>query len=153
VSTDRIGSTRGDRRAGALAAQIELTLRESAVEVEGLAAALGRMSARLRELTAEAGTSSAFAGGCRHLGEDLNTCMLHLQFYDRMVQHLSHLRDYLLGVDSDAEGEEQVLVRLRQRLVSDTQRELLDLLLPSRSVPNANGAVRAGAGSDDVELF
>jgi hypothetical protein len=140
---------REERHAAALAAQIELSLRESAVQVEGLAAALGRMSARLVALKAGAEAPGGWSG----LSEELNTCMLHLQFYDRMVQHLTHLRDFLLSV-ADGGDDAEVVQRLRQHLVSNAQRELLDLLLPSAQGASAGrDAPRPAAPADDIELF
>ena len=78
-----------------------------------------------------------------------------LQFYDRLVQHLSILQEYLIGVANEldsantrAQAQEvwnELHAKLRRRLISDEQRGLLDLFL----APNAPLRVSAQATRSD----
>lgn len=97
------------------------------------------------------------------LRREVSHCLQALQFYDRMTQHLSHLVDFLSGMtatmDSALRGEEdgeawgELRARLRRRLISDQQRELLDLLLPPAAgvAPHLSQDPHAEPGS--IELF
>jgi hypothetical protein len=109
------------RALSAAVAQIGLSLRES----QGPVAELGALLSRLAEnpqLQAE-----VFQG------------VHHLQFYDRMVQHLTHLEDYLIGIANELQSAQlqepsrelwdSLHAKLRKRLISDEQRGLLDLYL------------------------
>jgi len=156
----------------AAAAQLELALRESAGPVDTLGQAFERMSVGLAQLrrslaaTAEERQHAA----CREVMRDVSVCVENLQFYDRMVQHLSHLRDYLSGLSGSPNaagnaGREpaswlELRDTLRRRLISEAQRELLDLILPP---PHAHGSeTRDGhplsraplhVGEGSIELF
>jgi hypothetical protein len=99
-----------------------------------------------------------------------------LQFYDSMVQHLSHVRDYLASVanqlahgaeahahspelrgPADAAAWEKLRHQLRRKLITDAQRELLDLVLPVGAEPGAAPAARPTqperVATDNIELF
>jgi hypothetical protein len=62
-----------------------------------------------------------------------------LQFYDRQVQHLTHVQDYLIAVANEldtfkAQSQSQdfweaLHAKFRKRLISDEQRGLLDLFV------------------------
>lgn len=136
--------------AAAAAAQLELALRESAGPVDDLVQSFERLSiglAQLRQSLPSAAAESQQAG-CRELFRNLSVCTESLQFYDRMVQHLSHLRDFLSGLSGSPHGagaaaEEpaswpELRSVLRRRLISEAQRELLDLILPPPHTPGAN---------------
>jgi hypothetical protein len=68
-----------------------------------------------------------------------------MQFYDRLVQHLTHVQDYLIAVANELDSFktkpqsqqfwDAVHARLRTRLISDEQRALLDLfLMPDEAI-------------------
>jgi len=147
----------GERQVASLAAavsQLELALRESRGPVLVLGDALGRLGDGL--------SSHASAA---ELQREVSNCLEALQFYDRMTQHLSHVRDFISSMtslmDQALSGAEDEAVwdalreRLRERLISDAQRELLDLLAPPATGPIvAPGALpppHADPGS--IELF
>jgi hypothetical protein len=156
----------------AAAAQLELALRESAGPVDALGQAFERMSVSLAQLRSSlaATAEGKLHATCREVLRDVSVCVENLQFYDRLVQHLSHLRDYLSGLsgspDAQANGGrdpaawQELRAALRQRLISEAQRELLDLILPP---PHAHGTespsgrplnrapLHVGEGS--IELF
>jgi hypothetical protein len=146
---DEQGTSMTAAAAAAAAAQLELALRESAVPVDVLCLSIERMStglAQLRRSLAGSADGSQQAT-CEAVLRDLSACTESLQFYDRMVQHLSHLRDFLSGLSSspDATGNagrepaawQELRMAMRRRLISEAQRELLDLLLPA---PDPHGA-------------
>jgi len=148
----------------AAAAQLELALRESAGPVDEMGKALERLSTGLARIRASvAATAEAkLHTNCREAIREVSACMESLQFYDRMVQHLSHVRDYLSGVGSSPAGGagepadwERLRAALRQRLISEAQRELLDLILPPPAEQGAGArsahALHVGEGS--IELF
>ena len=103
----------------AAVAQIGLSLRESQPAVEELGALFERLST-VPEVQAE-----VFKG------------IQNLQFYDRLVQHLTQIEHYLInvanGMDSAHSGApefwDEMHTKLRTRLISDEQRGLLDLYL------------------------
>jgi hypothetical protein len=88
-----------------------------------------------------------------------------LQFYDRMVQHLTHIQEYVIAVASElgsVKSESQapaiwgeLHARLRKRLISDEQRGLLDVFLspdtPMRVSAQALRADYSPPGS--LEMF
>jgi hypothetical protein len=140
----------------AATAQIDMALREAQQPIDALGGSLERISgelAVLRALSLRSGSQldaesrrtldAALAG----LGVQLTTAVQSLQFYDRLFQHLSHVHDFLFGA-ADLFGEpvgtaddpagdaalrwEQLRERLFRRLLSDAQRQLLDVVLPPR---------------------
>jgi hypothetical protein len=139
------------------AAQLELAMRESQAPVGELAASLERMGDALAHLRAGLGTTADdhLKSSCRDLQHELFGCMQSLQFYDRMVQHLAHLRDSMAAGPHGAGADWRE--KLRARLLSDAQREAFDLLLPQPAA--AGAAVARGqephkAGREgSVELF
>jgi hypothetical protein len=60
-----------------------------------------------------------------------------MQFYDRLVQHLTHIQDYLVAIANELDNLktqpqsqqfwDALHSKLRTRLISDEQRGLLDL--------------------------
>lgn len=108
------------------------------------------------------------------LRKDFACAIEDLQFHDRMVQHLSHLSNHLTGAaallsdvllsngtDSEEQGDvaeawDGLRRRLFGRLISDTQRQFLQMVLPATSaekrITNEQvGGERSPPGS--VELF
>jgi hypothetical protein len=83
-------------------------------------------------------------GLLEHLQSDVFRGIQQLQFYDRLVQHLSHLQAYMiavaneLGSGKDGDPWYELHARLRKRLISDEQRILLDLFLTPSSATNGS---------------
>jgi hypothetical protein len=138
----------------AVVSQLDLALRESRGPVLELGESIAAISAGLN-----AGVDGP------PLQREVSRCLEALQFYDRLTQHLSHLLDFMSGMtvamDSAMRGEDneaawrELRARLRPRLISDQQRELLDMFLPPApgvvAVPSAVHEVHAEPGS--IELF
>lgn len=119
-------------------AQMGLSLRESQGPVAELGALFARLSETLATLRASSrGQSSTERELLEKLQSDVFKGIQYLQFYDRMVQHLTHVEQYLIGVANElgsvkTESQapaiwEELHARLRKRLISDDQRGLLDL--------------------------
>ncbi len=138
----------------AVVSQLDLALRESRGPVLELGEAIANISAGL----------NAGVDGPR-LQREVSHCLEALQFYDRLTQHVSHLLDFVSGVtltmDAVMRGEESDAAwavsraRLRQRLISDQQRELLDLLLPPGPgpTPEPRDWREPHADQGSIELF
>jgi hypothetical protein len=118
-------------------AQIELAVREVQPSVEALGLLIDQMSSGLGTLRAADGLSLSVD----ELQKQVNGSITQLQFYDRLVQHLKHVQDYLSGTAGelasrstcDAHSPEvwsSLRSRLRSRLISESQRQLLDAMLP-----------------------
>ena len=168
----------------AAATQIELALHEAHEPVEDLGLLIGQISSTLAELRDARGRSPVPAGetapgvcevdaAIGRLEAALHGSIERLQFYDSMVQHLSHVRDYLAGVATqltraapsaepapaaqgprDAASWDKLRHQLRTRLLSESQRELLDLVMPStRGVRTDTQASASRAAEGNVELF
>lgn len=152
--------------------QIELALRESHGPVEQLGETVRRLSKMLREHSRQVGSQDAGGSADSELAElrgCLATSIEKLQYHDRMVQHLTHVRDYLaaianrLDVDDtyhatnaapSAEDWEALRDRLRERLTSGAQRELFDLVLGESEGAEAQRPTQDDyAAQGSVELF
>lgn len=113
-------------------AQMGLVLSESQRPVAELGAVLTRLAERVTAATA--GSTCL-----KQLHADVFNGIQQLQFYDRLVQHLSHIQNYLIGIANELdstrseprtqEAWEVLHAKLRQRLISDEQRVLFDLFL------------------------
>jgi hypothetical protein len=170
----------------AAATQIELALHEAHEPVEDLGLLIGQISSTLGELrdarsrvpeeaaSATPGATEVDAAIGR-LESALHGSIERLQFYDSMVQHLSHVRDYLAGVATqlttpadaeepepapaaqgvrDAASWDRLRGQLRTRLLSESQRELLDLVMPAtRGARPPDPAGEPAAAADNTELF
>lgn len=168
-----ISSENADSCARAITAatmQIELALHEAAEPVEQLGTVIARLAKVLGEIRAERNSDdAALDQRLERLRADLSAGIERLQFYDRMVQHLSHVRDYLSAISNhiadgtaideetaDEEAWEELRARLRRRLISDPQRWLLDLVLPPRESQRDASAAEAEdlpAAQGSIELF
>lgn len=155
----------------AAVSQLDLALRESQCPVDELGAALARLSGRLESVRATAATDAtdattqSLANDCRDVLRDVSICIESMQFYDRMTQHLSHLRDFIVGIiavmqdsaaaEQESTNWERLRVNLRRKLISEAQRELLDLILPPPrdQAAAARGAQRLHVGEGSIELF
>ena len=131
------------RSAEASAALIELAISESQRPVETLGEALRRISA-------------ATAAGERPLAADVAACIESLQFHDRMIQQLTHVRDLLAGAAAaeparqDRPGWPALREALRSRFTSESHRLLLNLLMPDQS---GHDHIQLRADEGSVELF
>jgi hypothetical protein len=127
-------------------AQIGVALHESqdpVAELGRLCANLADTLGALQSLAADQNSNDLSVATARGLLEQLQTDVFkgiqQLQFYDRMVQHLGHIQQYLISVanevgsvKTEAQAREvwdELHARLRKRLISDEQRGLLDLFL------------------------
>jgi len=154
-------------------AQIELAVREVQPAVQGLGALIASMASGLVELkTARPGnldsaastvSAHAFDSAVTSLEKHVHGSITHLQFYDRLVQHLSHVQDYLSGtaghLGAGSAGDEAawgaLRDKLRVRLISQAQRQLLDAVLPPPGGAqfNSQQARDEHAAQGTVELF
>jgi hypothetical protein len=154
-------------------AQIGLALRESQEPVEELGSMLAHMADTLGALRSaplirdgqDPVAAATFRGLMEQLQIDVFAGVQRLQFYDRMAQHLSHIQRYLISVANELtstkpeamaqEPWDEMHAKLRERLISDAQRGLLDLFL----TPDAGTRVSASLAHPDlatpgsVELF
>lgn len=141
----------------AAGAQIELALHQSQAPIDALGESLRRIAALLAD-SAQLSRPESLA----LVRADLLRAITHLQFHDRMTQHLQHVRDYLSGSathmavqDADEEAWRRLHNRLHDRLLSETQRMHLgkDFLLGvlAREQQNREGASTSKPG--DIDLF
>jgi hypothetical protein len=157
----------------AAVAQIELAVREVQPAVEQLGTLIEHLATGLGELRAvrprnpDPEAISVFPDEsdrvAARLQKDLHGSITQLQFYDRLVQHLSHVQDFLSGTAGqlasvgESEGEVWGVLRhkLRSRLISEAQRELLDAVLPPPEGAqfNSRQAREEHAAQGTVELF
>src|ERR1700761_6906472 len=136
----------------AAVAQIELAVREVQTPVEQLGQLIDQMSSGLGVLRTTARRRSVNPDvvavfpdetdrAVDKLQKQVNGSITQLQFYDRLVQHLKHIQDYLSGAagelasrsTADAQAVDVwngLRERLRTRLISQAQRQLLDAMLP-----------------------
>jgi len=146
----------------AAVAQIELAVREVQGPVEQLGLLIAQMSSGLDDLRTDSHRNLTV----EKLQKQLNGSITQLQFYDRLVQHLKHVQDYLSGAAGELASRSTSDVqsvdvwnglrdRLRTRLISEAQRQLLDVMLP----PPEGADFDSGQARDEcaaqgsVELF
>ncbi len=169
------------RAIAAATAQIDLALREAHEPVESLGQTLERIAAHMAELRARLLTHANRCGDAQGMLEmdlaveklagEMAVAITNMQFFDRMFQHLTHVHDYLTGgannlarlaAPPDAADVEEIATRwetlrerLFSRLLSDAQRQVLDIVLPPQYWRTGrNGAGRGQhAGPGDIELF
>jgi hypothetical protein len=145
----------------AVTAQVGLALRESEEPVAELGTVLAHIAEALAVLRAtpveQATDRATFQGLIDKLQAEVFQGIQRLQFYDRMVQHLGHLQDYLIRVANELgprqadershdDTWEELHAKLRARLISDEQRRLFDLFL------NPDTAVKVSAHIARPEL-
>ena len=156
-------------------AQIELAVREVQPVVEQLGELIGNMSTGLMELRKarprrfDADSIAVFPDEfdrtVAKLEKHVHGGITQMQFYDRLVQHMAHVQDFLSGVagqlgmtgDGAADDEVWDILRskLRVRLISEAQRELLDAVLPPPEGAHFNSqqARDEHAAQGTIELF
>ena len=146
----------------AAVAQMDLAVREVRPAVEQLGELIGSMSTGLVELRDARARPDGFDEAVAKLEKQVHGSITHLQFYDRLVQHMRHLQDFLSGAAGELANEpandetwEVLRSRLRVRLISAAQRELLDVVLPPPQGPHMNSrqAREEHAAQGTVELF
>jgi len=160
----------------AAVAQIELAVREVQSPVAELSQLIDQMSTGLGGLRSDrrrvanpdvvAVFPDAFDRAVDKLQKQINGSITHLQFYDRLVQHLQHIQDFLSGTaaelatrsDSDPQAAEfwnGLRDRFRTRLISNAQRQLLDAMLPPPQGADITSeqARNELAAQGSVELF
>jgi hypothetical protein len=123
----------------AAVAQIALSLRESQGAVAELGSLFARQAQALAAGRAAATAEAAAAGLHEQLQGDVFKGIQQLQFYDRLVQHLTHVQDYLIEIANELDAFkpqvqsqqfwEALNSKFRKRLISDEQRGLLDLFV------------------------
>ena len=158
----------------AAAAQINLALHEARAPVEQLGSSVGRIISNAASIQSLGTDADAMSDRLAALRLDAMRATVALQFYDRMTQHLTHLHDYLAGASEllapprvgcaettagaspvQPAGWEALRDRLRSRLITESQRQLLqrDLNLEGDArEPAARDAARPPA-CDSIELF
>ncbi|MBS0418107.1 MAG: hypothetical protein JSR66_10365 [Proteobacteria bacterium] len=135
----------------AAVAQIELAVREVQSPVAELSQLIDQMSTGLGGLRSDrrrvadpdvvAVFPDAFDRAVDKLQKQINGSITQLQFYDRLVQHLQHIQDFLSGTAGELAGRSSsdpqqadfwngLRDRFRTRLISNAQRQLLDAMLP-----------------------
>jgi hypothetical protein len=169
-------TTEAAQALAAAVAQIELAVREVQTPVEELGLLIDQMStglgsmrtARRRNVNPDviAVFPDEFDRAVDKLQKQVDGSITQLQFYDRLVQHLKHIQDYLSGAagelasrsTADAQAADVwngLRERLRTRLISEAQRQLLDAMLP----PPEGAGLDSGqareelAAQGSVELF
>jgi hypothetical protein len=169
-------TTEAAQAIAAAVAQIELAMREVQTPVQELGLLIDQMSTGLGSMSSARRRSAdpevvavfpdEFDRAMDKLQKQVNGSITQLQFYDRLVQHLQHIQDYLSGaageLASRSTEDPQALdiwnglrSRLRTRLISEAQRQLLDAMLPPPEGADFNSeqARDECAAQGSVELF
>ena len=144
------GATEHGHALEAAASLLALAMQESQRPVDELGGALARMTHALARSPEEHGG----------LARELAVCVEGLQFHDRLMQQLAHVRNCLAELSLPqavgTRGEEswaELRARLRHRMASDSQRALLDLLLPPPGQHGGGDLRRLNASEGSIELF
>jgi hypothetical protein len=186
-NTRRDAIVEAARSISAVATQIELAMREAQAPVDRLGDTVARIGLTLAALGAVPATATNDSGldlsvdmqldwALGQLQRDFGRTVEDLQFHDRMVQHFSHLCDYLGGIASqlaklaeqnpgaalefspqlDMAAWDGLRQRLFHRLISDPQRQLLEMFLPAEfggQQMTSEASRRHYAAQGTVELF
>ncbi|MGE0583100.1 MAG: hypothetical protein AB7P31_13335 [Steroidobacteraceae bacterium] len=152
--------------------QLALAMRESDGAVERLGCAIERMSitqpaieamrARLAMQATDPATTADIDGCMQRMLEDLAACVENIQFYDRMVQHLGHLKHYLASISgvhaapgtprAEIAALELANSQFRRRLLTDAQRSVFDhVFRPDNQDELESLAERAARASNAAE--
>lgn len=144
----------------AAAEQIGLAMKDSQPAVD----ALGASMARLADYVANLQQGKADQARLKDITSDLARAVTGLQFYDRMTQHLSHVRDYLagsaaeLGVEGGTPSEPWASLhqQLAGKLLSETHRMYLGRNFPEDYLKHRGAQSREERGAaapGDIDLF
>jgi cysteinyl-tRNA synthetase len=140
--------------------QIGLALQDSQPQVD----TLGQSLARVAELLSSDLSDPAAVAELKALRREMARAVTGLQFYDRMAQHLTHVRDYL-AASSEQLGSaggappaswDGLNRRLADKLLSDTHRMYLGKNFSAEFLAgraNASRAERGAASPGDIDLF
>jgi hypothetical protein len=158
------------------AAQLDAAMRESDARVEKLAAAVTAIATDSRALELEVGALDATeAARAKHarmriseLIESLNAhvqaSITALQFYDKLVQRMTHVREGL-AIPADSAGQaanlaapdwKALLEQVRQRYSTVEERVLFDFMmhgLTADQMLKALTGLRASAAAGEFEAF
>jgi hypothetical protein len=158
------------------AAQLDAAIRESDARVDKLAAAVTELAGDARELHAELpgldSASAAQVGQARErirqlaaqLASQVQVTVTSLQFYDKLIQRLSHVRDGL-AIPSDCAAAEPdpsradwnaMLDQVRARYSMVEERVLFDFMMRGLSADQmlkALTGLRAAAAPGVLEVF
>ena len=168
------------RAIAAATAQIDLALREANEPVDSLGRTLERITERMQDLRKNFLTHSQHCGDAQGMLEmdlavealsaEMAVAIQNMQFFDRMFQHLTHVHDYLTGgadnlarvasapvaadVADAAKRWETLRERLFTRLLTDAQRQVLDIVLPPQFWQTRHAPQRVPQPAPgEVELF
>jgi len=154
----------------AASSQLDLALLEARQPAESLGSAISAITS-----VTHGWCASGEVERWRYVTEHLRRSVESLQFFDRLTQHVMQVSAFLVSITgriSQSIGDEEMTAgrsragkefdgwnlmreRLRAQLISDAQRELLDLLLPpEKSCPQFRGRpARSYGAPGSVELF
>ena len=164
---------RSEDRSAAVEAAVALlaqAMHESHAPVEVMGGALERMTRtlqqhertpeRARTLAGRRAGGRELAADAQSLGREIALCIESLQFHDRLMQQLAQVRECLAGLLVPAEVNAatprwlELRDRIAARLASDSQRALLDLLVPPGGTHAAPGDLRKiNMSEGSIELF
>jgi hypothetical protein len=157
-------------------AQLDAAVRESDARVQQLAAAVTAMATDARELEAQARALGPDDGSQTQqaherikqltdaLSQHLDATITALQFYDKLIQRLTHVRDGLaipsdsgLGAaDPERANWEALLERVRSRYSMVEERVLFDFMmrgLSAEQMLKALTGLRSSVSSGELEVF
>jgi hypothetical protein len=147
-------------------AQLDAAIRESDAQVGRLSEALSLLAAELRECGR--GADPVVAASLELVGAHLQAAIRGLQFYDKLMQRLTHVRDGLaIPADAMAVGAavggagtatdwQDVLTQVRARYSMVEERVLFDFMMRGLSTTEMLTALRSlrDAGSPgELEVF
>ncbi len=156
-------------------AHLQMTMTESDVSVgvlgdsfPAIAAgtqAIGETAGRLRGEDEAAGDADCIVACCEDMERTIRTAIVSFQFYDRMIQRLSHVRDSLTALgalvgDSARIASPGAWKDLREMIRSsysmESERAMFDALMYGASMEQALALVtKPGSASRpvDIDLF
>jgi hypothetical protein len=151
----------------AVAAQIDLAVREADGPVERLGATIGRIGITLAMMQEALETTDIrLKWGLGQLRREYCCAIEDLQFHDRMSQHLRHLQDYLAGTGAllareatNADGADpggwlRLRDQLMRKLITESQRQLFGQMQPAPAHgPLGAHPPAAYARPGSIELF
>jgi fructoselysine-6-P-deglycase FrlB-like protein len=154
------GAQEAARVMNAAAEQIGLAMKDSQPAVDALGTSLARLADYLVNL--QAGRSDD--ARLKNITTEMARAVTGLQFYDRMTQHLSHVRDYLassaaeLRIEEGVPGEpwDSLHRKLAKKLLSETHRMYLGKNFPADYLEHRGGQSREERGAahpGDIDLF
>jgi hypothetical protein len=130
--------------------QIGLAMIDSHSAVERLGGSLEQLALLLAQDLTGPDAQQRLAAVRAEMGQAITA----LQFYDRMTQHLSHVRDYLSGtvqeLNSSSAAFDDLNRRLADRLLTDTHRVHLGRNFANEPCKSAS---RDRAAAGDIDLF